>query len=578
MRFDEQLRQYMDEIGCTNRELADAGGLGERTISRYRTGERTPDEGSSQLSGLCRGLASLSAAKGLPYTEEEILQKLKTTVSDDLSIEYEAFLTNLKTLLQILGIKNVDLARYLHNDPSLISRILSGKLKPANRKKFIFEVASYIAKYDSDEQHLPELASLYGCSPEDLSKNQALIERTIQWLGSNTEGEDLHQIQSFLEKLDQFDLNEFMRSIRFEEIKVPTVPFQLPTTKMYYGIREMMEAELDFLKSAVLSRSKQDVILYSDMPMEEMSKDPNFPKKWMFGMAMLLRKGLHLHNIHDVHRPLPDMLLGLEGWIPMYMTGQISPYYLKEPTNHTFLHFIRSAGSVAISGEAIYGKHVNGRYLVTRSKEDVAYYRRRAEDLLKRSLPLMHIYRKEQEADFHIQMKELLKKTGSYRLICNAPPLFTMSEGLLQRILKRCAVPENEKNRILKYHVHTRGMIGTLFGGNNTWSLELPEMTMDNWDESPVRVPLAEIFPETEIQYTAQEYQEHLTETRTFVSEHACASILINPYAAFRNIEILICAGQYVHVAKSNPPARHFIIYHPKMIDAFHKFVPPIIE
>ena len=31
-----------------------------------------------------------------------------------------------------------------------------------------------------------------------------------------------------------------------------------------------------------------------------MSKDPDFPKKWMFGMAMLLKKGLHINMIPDL--------------------------------------------------------------------------------------------------------------------------------------------------------------------------------------------------------------------------------------------------------------------------------------
>ena len=57
-----------------------------------------------------------------------------------------------------------------------------------------------------------------------------------------------------------------------------------------------MESELDFLKATVLSKSMHPVTMYSDMPMTEMAKDPDFPKKWMFGMAMLLRKGLHLNQ------------------------------------------------------------------------------------------------------------------------------------------------------------------------------------------------------------------------------------------------------------------------------------------
>ena len=106
-----------------------------------------------------------------------------------------------------------------------------------------------------------------------------------------------------------------------------------------------MEGEIDFLKATVLSRSMEPVIMYSDMPMEEMSKDPEFPKKWMFGMAMMLKKGLHLDMIHNVDRPFYEMMLGLESYIPMYMTGQISPYYLTASQNSVFCHFLKVSGT-----------------------------------------------------------------------------------------------------------------------------------------------------------------------------------------------------------------------------------------
>ena len=83
--------------------------------------------------------------------------------------------------------------------------------------------------------------------------------------------------------------------------------------------------------------------MYSDMPMSEMAKDPDFPKKWMFGMAMMLKKGLHLHQIHNLDRSfLTKMMLGLESWIPMYMTGQISPYYLKRRAEQRISAFSES--------------------------------------------------------------------------------------------------------------------------------------------------------------------------------------------------------------------------------------------
>lgn len=108
-----------------------------------------------------------------------------------------------------------------------------------------------------------------------------------------------------------YKLNEYIKVIKFDELKVPSVQFQVPTSKTYCGIEEMMESELDFLKATVLSKSMTPVIMYSDMPMKEMAKDPDFPKKWMFGMVMMLKKGLHLHQIHNLDRSFDEMMLGL---------------------------------------------------------------------------------------------------------------------------------------------------------------------------------------------------------------------------------------------------------------------------
>ena len=64
------------------------------------------------------------------------------------------------------------------------------------------------------------------------------------------------------------------------------------------------------------------------------------------------------------------MMLGLESWIPIYMTGQISPYYFKNVHNNIFLHFLKVSGSAALLGEAIAGYHADGKYYLTKSKRE----------------------------------------------------------------------------------------------------------------------------------------------------------------------------------------------------------------
>lgn len=75
----------------------------------------------------------------------------------------------------------------------------------------------------------------------------------------------------------------------------------------------MMEAEIGFLRTTVLSRSTNSVVMYSEMPMEEKATDTEFPKKWLFSLAMMLKRGLHLNMIHCVDRLFSEMMLGLEG-------------------------------------------------------------------------------------------------------------------------------------------------------------------------------------------------------------------------------------------------------------------------
>ena len=81
----------------------------------------------------------------------------------------------------------------------------------------------------------------------------------------------------------------------------------------------------------------------------------------------------------------------------MYMTGQISPYYFKNVQNNVFLHLLKVSGSAALVGEAVAGYHSEGRYYLTKSKKDIEYYQKHADEMLKNAYPLMEIYRQERE-------------------------------------------------------------------------------------------------------------------------------------------------------------------------------------
>lgn len=338
-----------------------------------------------------------------------------------------------------------------------------------------------------------------------------------------------------------------------------------------------MASELDFLKATVLSKSQASVIMYSDMPMEEMAKDPDFPKRWMYGMAMLLKKGLHLHMIHNIDRPLPEMMLGLESWIPMYMTGQVSPYYLKNTQNDVFLHFLKVSGTAALTGEAIAGCHSKGMYYLTKSKEEVAYYRSRAEALLQKAQPLMHIYRQNDREALHAFLRADAEVPGKRRNLRSAPPLYTMQPQALESLLRRHAVSEAELQDILRYAEAQRQMAERILQSEMIED-EIPLISEEEFARHPIMLTLSGIFYEEDIPYTYAEYRAHLCSTEQYAAIHPNYRIRKTAAHAFRNLQISLHEGEWAMVSKSKSPAIHFVIHHPKLREAIECFQPPVVE
>ena len=577
MNFSEKLKDYMEMLQCTAKDLSDASQLSPATVSRYRSDERVPEPNSDAFDRLCNAIVLLSkkGSAAAPLSREVVVESF-LCCSDFIASDQELFRQKLNMLISVLKINLSGLCRCTNYEASALFRIRNGSRKPSEPAKFAADIARYVAETTDKCTEKESLAGLLGCSVNELSDFSARFERVLHWLidGRSCQSDNM---ASFLGKLDDFNLDEYIRAIHFDTLKVPSVPFQLPTSKTYRGLDEMMASELDFLKATVLSKSKASVIMYSDMPMEEMAKDPDFPKRWMYGMAMLLKKGLHLHMIHNIDRPLPEMMLGLESWIPMYMTGQVSPYYLKNTQNDVFLHFLKVSGTAALTGEAIAGCHSKGMYYLTKSKEEVAYYRCRAESLLQKAYPLMHIYRESDSEALHAFLRADAEVPGKRRNLRSAPPLYTMQPQALESLLRRHAVSEAELQDILRYAEAQRQMAERILQSEIIED-EIPLISEEEFARHPIMLTLSGIFYEEDIPYTYAEYRAHLCSTEQYAAIHPNYHLRKTAAHAFRNLQISLHEGEWAMVSKSKSPAIHFVIHHPKLREAIECFQPPVVE
>lgn len=575
MNFKEVLNKYLKELNCSSKKLSNESGLSESVISRYRSGERTPVKNSEQLNKLTNALFNIAKDNNKnKYTFDKIESDFNSTLASD-DFDYTTFSNNLNTLITSLNINTHEMSKYIVFDASHISRIRYGKAKPSNPVEFSNKICSYILNRYKNPDDINNLMMIIGCKKSDLS-NEKIYSTLFNWLTSEIVPIK-NQISDFLHHLDSFNLDDYIKVIKFDELKVPCIPFYKAKTKHYYGIEEMKQGELNFFKGTVLSKSKEDIFMCSDMPMEDMAKDIDFSKKWMFAIAICLKKGHHLNIIHNLDRPFNEMMLGLESWIPIYMTGQISPYYLSNLKNNIYNHLNYVSAAAALSGECINGFHNKGMYYLTTNKNEIEYYKEKSDLLLKKAKPLMEIYRESNIKEYHLFLKKDENIECDRTRYISSLPLFTISDELLIKILKRNKLTKEEIDKIIKYKNNEFKYMNSILKKNKVFDY-IYVIKEDEFISDTPSLLLNNLFIDKTINYTYKEYIEHLKLTNEYSKNNKNYNILTEKDKTFKNITITILKNNHVIISKNSNPTIHFVIRHPKLVAAIESFNPLVKE
>ena len=575
MKFKEVLNKYLKELDCSSKKLSDESGLSESVICRYRSGERTPAKKSEQINKLTTAIFNIAKEKGKnKYTLDKIVNDFNSTLPSD-DFDYATFSNNLNTLITSLNINTNEMSKYIVFDASHISRIRYGKARPSNPIEFSNKICSYIFSRYKNYDSINSLSTIIGCKKSELT-NGKFHNTLLAWLTSEIT-HTKNQVYDFLHNLDSFNLDDYIKVIKFDELKIPSIPFYKAKTKHYYGIEEMKQGELNFFKSTVLSKSKEDIFMCSDMPMEDMAEDIEFGKKWMFAIAMCLKKGHHLNIIHNVDRPFNEMMLGLESWIPIYMTGQISPYYLKDFKNNIYNNLNYVSGVAALTGECIKGFHNKGMYYLTTNKNEINYYKEKANLLLKKAKPLMQIYRENNIREYEFFLKKDESIECDRKRYLSSLPLFTFSDELLMKILKRNKLSKADIDKIVRYKKEELKYMNSILNKNKVSDYIYVIKENEFKNDTPL-LSLNNLFIDKKICYTYKEYIEHLKQTKEYAKKINNYEINHINDKTFKNITITFIKDHYVIISKSSNPTIHFVIEHPKLVDAIENFNPLIKE
>ena len=148
-----------------------------------------------------------------------------------------------------------------------------------------------------------------------------------------------------------------------------------------------------FLKKVLENNTASSVLLFSDEPMDWLTENKEFEKKWKSMMMELARSGKRIKIIHSLGRNLDEMLTGIAEWMPLYMTGTIEPYYYPRKKDGIFRHTLFLApGISAVSSRLVAGMDGDKAVFYIKNQAGINALENEFYSYLRLCKPLMKIF------------------------------------------------------------------------------------------------------------------------------------------------------------------------------------------
>ncbi len=180
MSFVSTLNEYCTLLDCSSKDLAERSGISPSTLSRYRSGRRTPSYEGEGVYKLAHGIVEIARERGVDAigSEEEVAQELLR----DLNHSSTLFSRRLDALMRTLQISNVEMARQVAVDPSYLSRIRNGHRSPADPQGLAQRCAEFIVSHRQDREVLRAALDIIGGDEHHVLSEADLQDLIARWL------------------------------------------------------------------------------------------------------------------------------------------------------------------------------------------------------------------------------------------------------------------------------------------------------------------------------------------------------------------------------------------------------------
>jgi hypothetical protein len=313
------------------------------------------------------------------------------------------------------------------------------------------------------------------------------------------------------------------------------------------------------------------LLLFSDEDLSWLTEDPEFTAKWSALMLQVLKNGNRLKMIHTINRNLDEMLSGIKGWIPLYMTGAIEPYYYPKTRDGLFRRTLFIApDTAAVSSSSVHSGTQNTANFFTTNRDAIRALASEYNNLIALCRPLMRIFNHNHQGNYLETLAEFEEEAGDTIAKTDMLTNITIPEEAAASILVRLS--DVIANRLRTYQQRRIKTFYDKLGTHRfTEILSLPDLETILAGKAVVN--LSAIPNETQVFYTPREYYLHLQNILRLLKTYDNYHIHLTGTKQLEGNMIYVKEDVGVLVGRTAVPAVIFAINESNMTAAFWDYM-----
>ena len=585
----ERISALFALLQCNNTDIARHAGCSPSNISHMRTGNREPKPTSRTvavfaggvygyadyenllpvLRELC-GAADTSRERVIPaligwlYETEDAAPPPRAVTPKSKrarALRRQSFGERLDRAMTLLELSNAQLAALLSIDGSLVSRYRSGVYSPHGNERLSEKLSGVLLSRAEKSGRTAALAELCGVSHEELDARAVAI-----WLYETAEADNTAMAQMLLRSLDLFTPGqEFPAAVT----AAPETP-PVETAGVYWGTDGLRSAVVRFLSDA--AKEGGELLLYSDEPTDWMAGDREYFALWASLMVNCVKNGVRIKIIHNVDRAGPEMLDAIRGWFPLYISGMIEPYVFRRENSARFCHtvFLRTGGA-CIHGFFPAGAGNDRWYDYFTDAPHLDALKREYNRMLASASPFLKTYTAAAGGEFLAFRSEC---QGARDYLLTEFPIATIPEQLMERMLSRAGLSGEKQSAALSHHREMRRRFFEILEQDSVNMILCPPIA---GAARPGSVNFSLDLLDLAIDYTKEEYSEHIAAVISLVENERNFHLTLLPSAPFRDIQIVTLSNA-VAVLRCREPYAAFVFLNPTLTGSVSDYFTALIE